>query len=70
MGAARSTERQIFSRAFTIPASPSGRPCRCVIDTALASPPDVAPEDEGPLVAAEGRYIVAPFALVLLVSEG
>jgi glycogen operon protein len=58
------------SLAFEIPASPSGRPWRRAVDTALASPLDIVGLDEGPLVPGGGVYPVAPFSLVVLISEG
>ncbi len=54
---------------FEIPPSPTRRRWRRVIDTALASPLDIVPEEEGPLVVDGSRYIVAPLALVVLISE-
>ncbi len=55
--------------SFRIPPAPSGRPWRRVVDTALASPLDVVPEEEGHQVPVGTLYPVAPFALVVLVSE-
>jgi glycogen operon protein len=57
-------------QAFQIPPAPNGKPWRRVIDTALASPRDIVAEGEGPVVAARGTYTLAPFALVVLISEG
>ena len=54
---------------FRVPASPSGRPWRRVVDTALASPQDILPEEEGPRVAANRIYPLAPFALVVLITD-
>jgi len=56
--------------AFRIPASPSGRGWRRTVDTALASPLDIVETDDGPRVPFSGTYLVAPFALVILISEG
>jgi glycogen operon protein len=55
--------------AFQIPESPSGRPWRRAVDTGLPSPDDVAGPDEGPRVAALGRYGLRPRSMVVLVSE-
>jgi glycogen operon protein len=54
---------------FTVPPSPSGRPWRRAIDTALASPLDVVGPDEGPHVAFGSAYAVAAFSLMVLISE-
>jgi len=53
---------------FRIPISPSRRPWRRVIDTALASPLDVVGQDQGPEVPALTSYPVAPFSLVVLIT--
>jgi glycogen operon protein len=55
---------------FQVPRSPSGRAWRRVVDTALASPLDIVGLDEGPRVPALSIYQVAPFSLVVLISEG
>jgi isoamylase len=55
---------------FRIPRSPSGRPWRRVLDTALPSPQDIVEEDAGPRIPALSRYPVAPYSLVVLISEG
>jgi glycogen operon protein len=55
--------------AFVIPPAPRGRPWRRAVDTALAPPQDIVAEDEGPAVAAGSKYPVAPYSLVVLVSE-
>ena len=52
-----------------IPGSPTGRRWRRVVDTARAAPDDFVPEGEGPVVAAGATLPVAPFSLVVLVSE-
>lgn len=54
---------------FRIPLSPTGRPWRRVIDTALASPLDIVGLDEGPRVEVHSIYAAAPFSLVVLISE-
>jgi glycogen operon protein len=51
-----------------VPPSPSGRPWRRVIDTALESPLDFFAEDEGPLVSALSDYPLAPRSMIVLVS--
>jgi glycogen operon protein len=55
---------------FRVPCSPSGRAWRRVVDTALASPQDIVGLDQGPLVPAHAVYPVAPYSLVVLISEG
>ncbi|HEV3144738.1 MAG TPA: glycogen debranching enzyme, partial [Gemmataceae bacterium] len=60
---------EMEAQNFHVPPSLSGRPWRRVVDTALASPQDIVPEDEGPPVAFGSRYLVAPFALVVLISK-
>jgi glycogen operon protein len=54
---------------FRIPESPSGRPWRRIVDTALASPLDIVTPEDAPRVPAGTVYPVAPFALVVLISE-
>jgi glycogen operon protein len=55
---------------FTIPPSPQGRPWRRVIDTALAPPLDIVSPGEGAVIHPWSEYGTAPFALLVLVSEG
>ena len=55
---------------FRIPASPTRRPWRRVVDTAEPSPADFIAEGEGPLVSDGTQYTVEPYSLVVLVSEG
>src|SRR5262245_42691550 len=55
---------------FRIPRSPSGRPWRRIVDTALKSPLDIVAAAEGPRVTANSSYPVAAFATVVLISEG
>jgi len=55
---------------FKIPAAPSGRLWHRVVDTALPSPDDIVPEDEGPIVRLLQVYRVQPHAMIILVSEG
>jgi glycogen operon protein len=54
---------------FRVPAAPTRRTWRRVIDTALASPDDFIPEGTGPVVAPGEVYPLAPFAALVLVSE-
>jgi glycogen operon protein len=54
---------------FRIPASPSGRPWRRLVDTALASPDDVVQEGSGPPVPVLDRYRVQAHSTIILVSE-
>jgi glycogen operon protein len=55
--------------AFRIPHSPSGRPWRRVVDTALAAPLDIVKPEEGPVVPAHTMYALAAHSLVVLISE-
>jgi glycogen operon protein len=54
---------------FTIPAAPSGRRWRRVVDTALPSPEDIVEEDRGPLIPVLGQYSVEAHSMIVLVSE-
>jgi glycogen operon protein len=54
---------------FRIPLSPTGRPWRRVIDTALASPLDIVSETEGEPIRVSSVYQVAPYAALVLISE-
>jgi pullulanase/glycogen debranching enzyme len=54
---------------FEIPPSPSGRLWRRAVDTALASPLDIVDPDARPEVPAYGVYAVAPFSMVVLISD-
>jgi isoamylase len=54
---------------FTVPPAPQGRPWRRVVDTAQASPLDIVVREQGPVVEAWSRYWMAPFSLVVLLSE-
>ncbi len=54
---------------FTIPAAPSGRAWRRVVDTALPSPEDIVEEEHGPHVPILQRYPVQAHSMVILVSE-
>jgi glycogen operon protein len=55
---------------FTVPPSPNGHTWRRVVDTSLSSPDDIITEGAGPVVAAFQGYRVAPFTLVVLITEG
>jgi glycogen operon protein len=55
---------------FHVPPSPSGRPWRRVVDTALPSPLDIVEDGEGPSVPVDSRYPAAPHSLVVLMTEG
>jgi glycogen operon protein len=54
---------------FHIPVSPSGRPWRRVVDTVLASPLDIVAVEEAPRVPADTLYLVAPYSMIVLLSE-
>jgi isoamylase len=55
---------------FHIPASPSGRPWRRAVDTALPSPDDALALDEGPRIAVMQTYRLESRSMIILVSEG
>jgi glycogen operon protein len=54
---------------FRIPASPSGRPWRRAVDTALPSPDDAVGLDEGPPIDVLSPYPVEARSMIVLVSE-
>ncbi len=55
---------------FRIPRSPSGQPWRRIVDTALAGPLDIVAAALGQKVPVNSSYRVAPFATIILMSEG
>ena len=55
---------------FRIPPSPSRRRWRRVVDTAQPSPLDFIPESEGPAVSEGSTYLLVPYSMIVLVSEG
>jgi isoamylase len=55
--------------AFRIPASPSGRPWRRVIDTALSAPLDIIETEDGPRVPFLAPYAIEAHSLVVLVTR-
>jgi glycogen operon protein len=55
--------------SFRIPQSPSGRPWRRLIDTALLTPLDIVGPDKGPTVPAHSPYPVAAHSMLVLMSE-
>ena len=54
---------------FKVPASPSGRPWRRVVDTALPSPGDIVDIEEAPGIPVMHLYRVQDHAMVILMSE-
>ena len=54
---------------FQIPASPSGRPWRRVVDTALPSPDDIVDADHGPRVPISQVYRVESHSMIILMSD-
>jgi glycogen operon protein len=54
---------------FEIPPSPSGRAWRLAVDTGQESPEDIVAPDEGLEVAAGSLYRVAPYGMIVLISE-
>jgi glycogen operon protein len=55
---------------FRVPASPTRRRWRRLIDTALDAPDDMIETERGPLVPDGKPYVVAPFSTLVLISEG
>jgi glycogen operon protein len=55
---------------FRVPPAPSGRTWRRAVDTALASPLDIVCPEQGPQVPPNAVYAVAPYSMVVLISEG
>jgi glycogen operon protein len=58
---------QSAPQAFWIPPSPSRRSWRRVVDTGLAAPLDIV--EGGPRVTANSAYLLAPFALLILITD-
>ncbi|MGO9464226.1 MAG: glycogen debranching protein [Isosphaeraceae bacterium] len=54
---------------FTVPAAPSGRAWRRVVDTALPSPEDIVEEERGPHVPILERYLVQAHSMIILISD-
>jgi glycogen operon protein len=54
---------------FTVPPSPTNRPWNRIVDSALASPLDIVGLNEGPRVPFDSTCVVAPFSLVVLISD-
>jgi isoamylase len=54
---------------FRIPASPTGRPWRRVVDTALSSPEDFLEIDHRPRIPVSHTYCVHEHSMIILVSE-
>ena len=54
---------------FRIPASPSGRPWRLAVDTALPPPGDVSDADAGRVIPVGFAYPAEARSLIILVSE-
>jgi isoamylase len=52
-----------------IPLSPTGRPWRRAVDTALPSPLDIVGPDEGMPIKVGTVYKMAPFSSLVLISE-
>src|SRR5271165_2035160 len=54
---------------FRIPASPSGRPWRRVVDTALSPPEYFLEVDQGPQISSWHTYCVQERSMIILVTE-
>jgi isoamylase len=54
---------------FKIPAAPTGRAWRRVVDTALDSPQDIVAENEAPHIPILQLYRVEAHSLIILISE-
>jgi isoamylase len=61
-----------YTRAleFKIPAAPTGRTWRRIVDTSGESPSDIAEENQAPSVAVLETYRVEAHSMIVLVSEG
>jgi glycogen operon protein len=57
------------AQPFHIPPSPSSRPWRRLVDTALASPQDILTPEAAPRVEFCTMYAVAPYSMILLACE-
>jgi glycogen operon protein len=57
------------SLTFRIPHSPSGRPWRRAVDTALPSPQDIVGLDQGPHIPDNSAYLLGAHAMLVLISE-
>lgn len=55
--------------SFRIPASPTRRLWRRVVDTARPSPQDFTREGEGPVVFESDSYTLMPYSMIVLVSD-
>jgi isoamylase len=55
--------------AFRVPESPSGRPWRRAVDTAMPATDDALGPDEGPVMPPLHSYGVRGHSLIVLVSE-
>jgi len=54
---------------FKIPASPSGRPWRRVVDTALLPPDDILESERAPRIPIRYSYSLEDHSMVILISE-
>ena len=54
---------------FRVPGSPSGRPWRRAVDTALTTPDDAVGLDEGPAIPVGHAIRVEARSMIILVSE-
>ena len=54
---------------FRIPSAPCRRSWRRVVDTSLAAPLEIIESEDGPRVPAGSSYLLAPFAMVIMVSQ-
>lgn len=55
--------------SFRIPLSPSGRPWRRAIDTAIGPPHDFIELDSGPVISPQSVYTVSSYSTLVLISE-
>jgi glycogen operon protein len=55
--------------SFRIPRSPTGRPWRRIIDTALTYPLDIVNAEDGPEVPVHTMFAIAPFSVVVLITQ-
>ncbi len=54
---------------FVIPPSPQGKPWRRIVDTGMTPPYDIVEFEDGPRVPEGKAYVLAPYAMLVLISE-
>ena len=54
---------------FVVPPSPQGKPWRRIVDTGMTPPYDIVEFEDGPRVPEGKAYVLAPYAMLVLISE-